>query len=158
MPPRVRSEHIVVELREGGEHAFHQLAGRCVVNRLGGGAERDPERLQVSAKGEMVVLLAGESRQVEDDDELDAAFARPAEVQELLKFGAVSRLRALAFLSKSRDNSEALTLAVFLARLELGREAEILGLLFRADADVDDEPTIGCSLDPFASRGKVLIP
>src|SRR5207245_9577034 len=27
---------------EGGEHAFHQLASRCVVDRLGHRAERDP--------------------------------------------------------------------------------------------------------------------
>ncbi|MDP9222828.1 MAG: hypothetical protein M3P18_03050 [Actinomycetota bacterium] len=130
--------HVVVKLGEGGEHTFHQLAGRRVVNRLGGRTERDPERLQVSSKGEMVVFLPSKSRQVEHYDELDPALVRSAEVQQLLKFGAIGGLRALAFLAKARDDLEALARAVFLARLELRRETQILGLLFRADADVDD--------------------
>src|SRR5881628_1565026 len=90
------------------------------------------------AKREVIILFASESRQVEDHDELRSALVRPAEVQELLEFGAVDGLRALAFLTESCENFEALTLAVFLAGLQLRGQTQILGLLFRADADVDD--------------------
>ena len=99
-------------LRERGEYSFHQLASRRVVNRLGRGAEGDAERLQMRPQREMVVLVPRESGEVEDDDELDPALVRAAELQELLKLGAVSGLRALALLSESREHVEALALAV----------------------------------------------
>ena len=71
-----------------------------------------------------------ESCQVEDDDELDAALVCATVLQELLELGPVSGFRTLAFLAESPENYEALTLAVFLARLQLRRQTEILGLLF----------------------------
>ena len=58
------------------------------------------------SKGEMVVFLPSKSRQVEHDDELDPALVRSAEVQQLLKFGAIGGLRAVAFLAKARDDLE----------------------------------------------------
>jgi hypothetical protein len=136
MPPL--GAHIVVELRERGEHALHQFAGGRIVDWLRRGPERNAEGLQVSAKREVVVFLAGESRQIEDDDELYPALVGSTELQELLKLRAIDRLRALAFLAESCNDFEALALAIFLARLELCRETQILGLLFRTDADVDD--------------------
>ena len=87
---------------------------------------------------EVVVLLTREARQVEDDDELYPAFVKAAELQQLLKLRAVGGLRALAFLAESSKDFEALTLAVFLAGLELRRQTQILSLLFRADTDVGD--------------------
>ena len=61
-----------------------------------------------------------------------------AELQQLLKLSPVDGLRALAFLTESCEDFEALTLAVLLAGLELRRPTQVLGLLFRADADVGD--------------------
>ena len=104
------------------------------------------------AQREVVVLLAGESRQVEHDDELHSALVRTTELQELLKFGAIGGLRALAFFAESRDDLEALTLAVFLAGLQLRGQTQILGLLFRADADVDDSTDHWPQLRPVRSR------
>jgi hypothetical protein len=46
--------HVVVELREGGEYALHQLSGGPVVDRSGCGAQRDPQRFQMRSKHEMV--------------------------------------------------------------------------------------------------------
>ena len=105
---------------------------------------------------EMIVLFASESRQVEDHDELDGPLVLRAKLQKLLEFGAIGGLRALAFLAESCENFEALTLAVFLAGLQLRGQTQILGLLFRADADVYDRTAIGRSLDPFATSGKVI--
>ena len=73
------------------------------------------------AQGEVVVLLPRESRQVEDDDELDLALVVATELQQLLQLGAIGGLRALAFLTESREHVETLTLAVFLAGLQLRR-------------------------------------
>ena len=58
------------------------------------------------AQREMVVLVPREARQVEDDDELDGAFVRAAELQKLLEFGAIGGLRALAFLAESPKHLE----------------------------------------------------
>ena len=66
------------------------------------------------AQREMVVLVSREARQVEDD-ELDGAFVRAAELQKRLQFCAIGRLGTLAFFAKSREHVEALSLAVFLA-------------------------------------------
>jgi phosphoserine aminotransferase len=60
------------------------------------------------AQREVVVLVPREARQVEDDDELDAALVRAAELQQLLQLGAIGGLRALAFLAESREDVEAL--------------------------------------------------
>ena len=82
------------------------------VSSIGSVADRSemPERLQMRAQREVVVLLPREARQVEDDDELDPAFVRAAELQQLLQLGAVGGLRALAFLAESREDVEALAL------------------------------------------------
>jgi hypothetical protein len=53
------------------------------------------------AEREVVVLLSRESRQVEDDHELDGALVLAAELQQLLELGAVGGFRALAFLAES---------------------------------------------------------
>src|SRR5262245_30455160 len=87
---------------------------------------------------EVVVLLARETRQIEDNHELNFAFVYPAELQEFLKLGPIRGLRALAFFSKSSQYFEALPLAVLFARFELSRQTEVFCLSFRADADVDD--------------------
>ncbi len=130
--------HVVVELRERGEHAFHQLAGGGVVDRLGRRPQRDAQRLQERAQREVVVLVPREARQVEHDHEVDAALVRAAERQQPLQFGAVRRLRALALFLEAREDVEPFATAVVFAGAELGRETQVLGLLLRADADVDD--------------------
>jgi len=83
---------------------------------------------------EVVVLLPREARQVEDDDELDGAFVLAAELQELPQLSTIGSLRTLAFLAESCEYVEALTLAVFLAGLQLRGQTQILGLLLGADA------------------------
>jgi len=83
----------------------------------------------VRADREVVVLVPREARQVEDDDELDGALVLRAKLQQLLEFGAIGGLRALAFRAESRAYVEALALAVFLAGLQLRRQTEVLGLL-----------------------------
>ena len=81
--------------------------------------------------------VAREARQVEHDDEVDAALVQTAVREQALKLAAVRRLRALAFLVKALEHIVALAAAVLLARAELCRQAEVLGLLLRADANVD---------------------
>jgi hypothetical protein len=71
------------------------------------------------SKREVVVLLPRKAREVEHDDELDRAFVCAAVVKELLKFRPVRCLGALAFFSEPREDFQALSLAVLLARLEL---------------------------------------
>ena len=72
---------------------------------------------------EVVVLLTRKARQVEDDNELDPALVRATELQQLLEFGAIGGLGALAFFAESREYVEALSLAVLLACLHLCRQA-----------------------------------
>ena len=50
---------------------------------------------------------------------------------------AISGLGALALFVKALEDLVALAAAVILAGAELSRQAEVLGLLFRADANVD---------------------
>src|SRR5690606_38059631 len=123
----IRSD-IVVELREGSEDALHQLPRRRVVDRLCGGPQRDSQGLQVRAQREVVVLLAGEARQVENDDELHLAFVRSAVLQKPLQLRAVRGLRALTLFPEPLEDLEALAVAVLLAGPELRGQAQILGL------------------------------
>ena len=67
--------------------------------------------------------LARESRQVEDDEEVDLAFIRAAVREQPLELGPVHRLRALALFLEPLEDLEAFTAAVLFADPELGREA-----------------------------------
>ena len=49
--------HVVIELRECRQHAFHQLAGGRVINRFGCRPQGDAERFQMCAEREVVVLF-----------------------------------------------------------------------------------------------------
>src|SRR5262249_5172365 len=73
----------------------------------------------------------------EHDDKVDAALVQPAEREQVLELAAIRGLGALAFLVKAFEDLVALAAAVLFARAKLGRQAEILGLLLRADANVD---------------------
>ena len=85
----------------------------------------------------MVVFVAREARQVKHDHEMDAALVQPTERQQVLKLAAVGRLGTFAFLVEPFEDFVALAAAVLLAGAKLGRQAEVLGLLLRADAYVD---------------------
>lgn len=82
--------------------------------------------------------VAREAREIEDDDEVDLALVRAAEGQKSLQLGAVRGLGALALFLESLEDLEPFAVAVLFAGPELGRQAEVLGLLLGADADVDD--------------------
>src|SRR5437660_11308242 len=69
---------------------------------------------------------------------MDLTLVGPAEVQQLLQFGAVRGLRALAFLPEPLDDFVSLAPAVLLAGAQLRRQAQVLSLLLRAHANVDD--------------------
>jgi len=108
------------------------------------------------AQREVVVLVPSESCQVEDDDELDPALVDTAVLQQLLQFRAVGSLRALALFAESSEDFEALTLAVFLAGLELRRQTQILVCSFVLTRMYVTAPTICPSLDPFADARKLV--
>ena len=73
--------------------------------------------------------------------------------EQVLKPAAVRRLRALTFLVEAFQDFVALTAAVFLAGAKLGRQAEILGLLFRADANVDHRAEHDRQVRPIREHG-----
>src|SRR4029453_3029900 len=85
----------------------------------------------------MVVLLAGEPREVVHNHEVNLALARPAVLQQILKLTAIRGLGALAFLVEPFEDLVALAAAILFARAQLRWQAEVLGLLPRADANVD---------------------
>ena len=146
--------HVVVELREGRQYPFHQLAGGRVVDRLGRRPQRDAERFQVCTEREVVVLLAREPREVVHDHEVDLALMRAAVLQQCLELTAVRGLGALAFLVEAFEDLVALATAVLLAGAELGRQAEVLGLLLRADANVDHRADHRRQIRPNRGRGQ----
>ena len=102
----------------------------------------------------MVVLVAREARQVEHDHEVHAALVQAAEREQLLKLAAVGRLRALAFLVEAFEDLVALAAAVLLARAELRRQAEILGLLLRADANINHRADHDRQIRPIRAHGQ----
>ncbi|MEZ5289917.1 MAG: hypothetical protein R2745_02435 [Vicinamibacterales bacterium] len=149
--------HVVVELRERRQHAFHQLAGGRVVDRLGHRSQRDAERLQVGAEREVVVILAREAREVVHDQEVDLALVRAAELQQGLELAAVGGLGALAFLVEAFEHLVALPAAIILAGAKLRRETQVLRLLLRADAYVDDRADHVRQLSPVAECRQAVL-
>ena len=85
----------------------------------------------------MIVLLSREAREVVHDNEMDLALVRPAVLQEVLQFTPVRRFGAFTLLMEPLEDFEAVSSAVLFAGAKLRRQAQVLGLLFRADANVD---------------------
>jgi hypothetical protein len=85
----------------------------------------------------MIVLLPREAREVVDDDEMDLALVCSAVLQEILQLAAVGGLGALALLLEALEDLKPVASAVLFAGTELRRQTQILGLLLRADANVD---------------------
>ena len=107
---------------------------------------------------EVVVLLAREPREVEDDDEVNLALVRPAVLQQSLQLTAVGGLCALAFFLEPFEDLVALPAAVLFARTKLRGQAEVLGLLLRADANVDHRADHRRQLRPIRGRGQGVSP
>ena len=89
------------------------------------------------SEGEVVVLLPREAREVVDDNEVDLALVGTTVLEKILELATIGRLRALAFFVKALLDFISLPSAILLTGAELGRQAEVLSLLFRADANVD---------------------
>ena len=88
---------------------------------------------------------------------MNTAFVQPAEREQVLKLAAVGGLRAFAFLVKPFEDFVSLAPAVLFAGAKLRRQAQVLGLLLRADANVITAPTMIGSVDPFAGSGKLRL-
>src|SRR5215204_3719859 len=85
----------------------------------------------------MVVLVAREARQVEDDHEMHAALVQTAVREQALELAAVRSLGTLALFVEAFENLITLAAAVLFARAELRWQTEVLGLLLCADAYVN---------------------
>ena len=101
---------------------------------------------------EVVVLLPREAREVIHDDEVNLALVCTAVLQQRLELTAVRGLGALAFFVKAFEDLVALPAAVLLAGAELRRQTEVLGLLLRADANVDHRADHLGQLSPVFNR------
>ena len=106
------------------------------------------------AERKVVVLLAGEPREVVHDHEVNLALACPAVLQQVLKLTAVGGLGALAFLVESFEDLVALAATVLVASAQLCRKAEVLGLLFGAHANVDHCADHQRQIRPNRGRGQ----
>src|SRR5262245_38486934 len=131
MPARVRSER--TSLSNCANAARTPSINLPVeVSSIGSVAERREMpsdcRWERSAKWESLVLVWGEACQVEHNHEMYAAFVQPAVREQVLELAAIRRLRALAFFVKTFEDFVPLATAVLLARAELGRQTQVLGL------------------------------
>jgi hypothetical protein len=68
---------------------------------------------------------------------MHATLVQPTVREQVLKLAAIRRLRALAFFVEAFEDLVSLPATVFFAGAKLGRQTEILGLLLRADANVN---------------------
>jgi hypothetical protein len=124
------------------------------VSSIGSVAERseDAERFQVRAQREVVVLVARKAREVEHDHKVHAALIQPTVREQVLELAPISGLGALAFLVEAFEDLVALAAAVLFARAELRWQTEVLGLLLRADANVDHRADHGWQLSRLLKK------
>ena len=109
------------------------------VSSIGSVADRSemPSDCRCERRGEVVVLVSREACQVEHDHEVHAALVQPTVREQVLELAAIRGLGALAFLVEPFEDFVALAAAVLLAGTKLRRQAQVLGLLLRADPNVD---------------------
>ena len=140
MPARVRSERTSLS-NCANDASTPSISLPVEVSSIGSVAERKemPSDFRCDQQREVVVLFAGETSQVEDNDEVNLSLVGPAGLQKPLELRCGSSVfGALAFFLESLENREALPFAVVLTCLELSGEAKILGLARIRYAHVDD--------------------
>jgi hypothetical protein len=118
-------------------------AGVCLVDRLAHRSQGDAEPGQMPADDGVVEGVAGEAVDVGDDEDVDvhAPLVLLTQVgQGRLQLGAVRGLGGLAALDEDTVDLPAVELAEGAALIFLHGEGEIEGLLFAADAAIDDCP------------------
>ena len=81
----------------------------------------------------MIMRFSGKPLYVVDDQALHLPFVLSAVCEEALQFGPIRGLGRFTLLDELGGDVEPLPRAVLTAGLQLGRQAEVLRLLFRAD-------------------------
>ncbi|HKH49418.1 MAG TPA: hypothetical protein VKM72_32515 [Thermoanaerobaculia bacterium] len=156
---RPAAADLVVELGEGREDALHELAGRRLVDRLAHGPQGDAEPGEVPADDRMVEGVAGEAVDVGDYEgvDLDGALVLLSEIgQGGLQLGAIGGLGGLAAFHEDPVDFPAVLAAERAALVFLHGKGEVEGLLFAADAAVDDRPERGHLVGSLSGGGFVL--
>ena len=129
--PRAVRAHVVVELRERRQHAFHQLAGGRVVDRLGGRPKGDAQRLQDERNAKWSYLSRAKRVRLNTTTKC----TRPLFVRQNASSRCSSVRSAVFALSplfpEALEDLQTFAAAVLLTGPELGRQAQVLPLLLR---------------------------
>ena len=137
MPARVRSER--TSLSNCAKAASTPSISLPVdVSSIGSVADRSemPSDFRCERSAKWSYLSRAKRVRLNTTTKCTLPLLRPAVREQSLQLGAVRSLRALAFFLESLEDLEAFAAAVLLAGSELGRQTEILRLLFGADANV----------------------
>jgi len=130
--------YIVVELRERGDNTFHQFASRAIIDRLGGGTESNTQSLKLQPEQRVVVLVAGKTTNSVHYHTVNTALVFTTIGEQILELRAVCGLCGLALLNKDAVHCPALPAAKLTASLLLSFQAEVLYLVLRGNATIDD--------------------
>ncbi|HVM95508.1 MAG TPA: hypothetical protein VMT89_03915, partial [Candidatus Acidoferrales bacterium] len=111
---------VILELREASENILHELPGRRIVDRLCRRPQGDAHLFEQGAKRGVDIVIARESTQGMDDNELNSAAVFGAIGNQLPKFGPLGGLCRFALFYEEPRYIEAVTRAVIEASLALG--------------------------------------
>jgi len=158
--PRTFRPDVVVELGDSSQHAFHQLARRRVVDCSVADRSEIPSDFRCARSAKSSYFSRANRVRLKTTTNCTLPLLMRQYWQELLELCPIRRLRTLAFFAESGKDVEAVALAVLLTSLELRRQAQVLGLLFRANTDVDDRADHRRHLRPIlrGDRGRVGYP
>lgn len=116
-------------LVEGGQDAVHELSDGRVIDRFGGGDERDAALAEVSHDDGVVVAVPRHAGEHVDDDVVDITLSAHACQHPLECFPFGHLRRRAAGLDILIDDGQAQVLGLAQARLPLGRDRDALGVV-----------------------------
>jgi hypothetical protein len=135
--------HVVVELIDTGQNGFDKSSDWGIVDSFCSGLQVDSEPRQKSAYRVMVGSVAGETRKRMDNDCVDTSPMLLTEIDQFQEFRPLNCLGGLTALDERPGHLKPLSLAVLAAHALLRWQTQVLCLLTRRDAAVDDGPHEG---------------
>ncbi|MCY3504974.1 MAG: hypothetical protein OXH41_02270 [Chloroflexi bacterium] len=126
-----------VELVDALDDRLHELAGGRVVGVLGDGGDADAAAAQHRLEGDGVLALAGEARELPDEDLGEGRVVVARRVEHLAELGAVGDAPALGLVDVLSDDDVVVLRGVVAQRAQLRRDGEVDVLAVAGDAGVE---------------------
>ena len=155
-PSDLLGQVLRVELIDALDDRLHQLAGRRVVGVLRNRSDPNAATAQHRLESDGVLALAGEARELPDQNLLEWGVRQSRFVQHLAELRPVGHASRLCFVDVLADHDEAVALSEIAQGAKLGSDGKVDILSVAGDAGIECRWCQLCLVFHFASLSRQL--